>query len=95
MRVEDTDANAPVPYSETTSELRSFVERVERLEAEIREIKPQRVAVFAEAKLRGYVVNVLSCLIAERKRRMGALPESLPALRLSPPWPEPAGCGGD
>ncbi len=49
-------------------ELRQFVERYERLEAEKQEIAAQQKEVMAEAKARGYDTKVLRKLIALRKR---------------------------
>lgn len=52
----------------SSGELRSFVERIERLEAEKADIAAQIKEVKAEAKSRGYLVRVLSKIIAIRKR---------------------------
>ena len=58
--------------SETTSvaaqELRAFVERYERLEAEKKDIADAQKEVMAEAKGRGYDVKVLRKIVALRKR---------------------------
>ncbi len=55
-------------YSVTASELRQFVERFERLEAEKRDIADQQKEVMAEAKGRGYDTRVMRKVIALRKR---------------------------
>lgn len=55
-------------YRVTADELRSFIERVERLEAEKRDIAEQIKEVYAEAKSRGYDVKVMRSLVSERKR---------------------------
>ena len=55
-------------YSATARELRAFVERYERLEAEKKDIADQAKEVLSEAKARGYDVKVLKKLIALRKR---------------------------
>ncbi|MEX0328052.1 MAG: DUF2312 domain-containing protein [Ruegeria sp.] len=55
-------------YKVTAGELRQFVERIERLETEKKEIGEQIKEVKAEAKARGYDVRVLTKLIAIRKR---------------------------
>lgn len=55
-------------YRVSSGELRSFVERIERLEAEKADIAAQIKEVKAEAKSRGYLVRVLSKVIALRKR---------------------------
>lgn len=49
-------------------ELRAFVERVERLEAEKKDISEQISEVLKEAKGRGYQAKYLRKLIALRKR---------------------------
>lgn len=52
----------------TADELRAFVERVERLEAEKQEAAEAQRDVYAEAKARGYDVKVLRKIVALRKR---------------------------
>ena len=54
--------------SATAQELRQFVERVEHLEAEKKDIAEQITDVMAEAKGRGYDTKVLRKIIAMRKR---------------------------
>ncbi len=49
-------------------ELRSFIERVERLEAEKKDIADGIKEVMAEAKGRGYDTKVMRKLISLRKR---------------------------
>jgi uncharacterized protein (UPF0335 family) len=49
-------------------ELRQFIERVERLEAEKSDIADQSKEVMAEAKGRGYDTKVMRKLISIRKR---------------------------
>lgn len=49
-------------------ELRSFVERVERIEADEKALKEDKKEVFAEAKGRGYDTKVLRSIISERRR---------------------------
>lgn len=55
-------------YRVTADELRQFIERVERLEAEKRDIADQQKEVMAEAKARGYDTRVMRKIIALRKR---------------------------
>ncbi|MCC1491783.1 DUF2312 domain-containing protein [Cognatishimia sp. F0-27] len=55
-------------YGVAAGELRSFVERYERLEAEKQEIADQQKEVMAEAKGRGYDTKVLRKIVALRKR---------------------------
>jgi uncharacterized protein (UPF0335 family) len=55
-------------YRVTADELRQFIERVERLNAEKSDIAEQVKEVLAEAKGRGYDTAVLRKIIALRKR---------------------------
>lgn len=55
-------------YRVTATELHSFIERVERLEAEKKDIADTLKEVFAEAKARGYDVPILKKVIALRRR---------------------------
>ncbi len=55
-------------YRVTADELRQFVERFERLDAEKRDIADQQKEVMAEAKARGYDTGVMRKVIALRKR---------------------------
>ena len=50
------------------AELRQFIERFERLEAEKKDIADQQKEVMAEAKGRGYDTKVMRKVIALRKR---------------------------
>jgi len=52
----------------TADELRQFVERYERLEAEKQDIADQQKEVMAEAKGRGYDTKALRKIIADRKK---------------------------
>lgn len=60
--------NSGEAYSVTAEQLRQFVERVEQLEAEKRDIADAIKEVFAEAKGQGYDAKVLRKLVALRKR---------------------------
>ena len=55
-------------YRVAAGELRAFVERFERLEAEKQEIADQQKDVMAEAKARGYDTKVLRKIVALRKQ---------------------------
>lgn len=55
-------------YGVAAEELKSFIERVERLEEEKKEIADQIKEVMAEAKGRGYDTKVMRKIIALRKR---------------------------
>ena len=64
--------DSPEELSETTrvarDELRAFVERLERLEAEKKDIMDQTKEVMAEAKGRGYDTRALRQIISLRKK---------------------------
>ncbi|EIE50496.1 hypothetical protein AL036_04120 [Salipiger aestuarii] len=55
-------------YGIAAGELRSFIERYERLEEEKKEVAEQQKEVMAEAKGRGYDVKVIRKIVALRKR---------------------------
>ncbi|MGR3621840.1 DUF2312 domain-containing protein [Pseudophaeobacter sp.] len=55
-------------YRVTAGELRQFIERFERLDAEKKDIAEQQKEVMAEAKARGYDTKVIRKVIALRKR---------------------------
>lgn len=51
--------------------LRSFVERIERLEAEVKELNSDKSDVYAEAKGNGFDVKALKAVIAYRRKDAG------------------------
>jgi len=55
-------------YLVTADELRQFIERIERLDAEKKDLADQQKEVMAEAKARGYDTKVMRKVIALRKR---------------------------
>lgn len=55
-------------YRVTANELRQFIERIERLDAEKKDLAEQQKEVMAEAKARGYDTKVMRKVIALRKR---------------------------
>lgn len=57
------------------AELRQFVERIERLEEEKREIAEQIKEVYAELKGRGFQPSIMRKVIALRKRDKDDLAE--------------------
>jgi uncharacterized protein (UPF0335 family) len=57
------------PYAVTADELRQFIERLEQLEAEKRDLADQIKEAMAEAKGRGYDTKALRKIIALRKRK--------------------------
>lgn len=69
--IETTDAT----YRVTAAELRQFVERMERLDAEKKDLADQQKEVMAEAKSRGYDTKVLRKVIALRKRSKDEIAE--------------------
>jgi uncharacterized protein (UPF0335 family) len=71
-----------VQYKVTAAELRSFVERYERLEAEKKDIADQQKEVMAEAKGRGYDVKVIKKIVALRKREPADVSEEEAILQL-------------
>lgn len=78
-------------FAVTADELRQFIERYERLEAEKKDIADQQKEVMAEAKGRGYDTKVIRKLIAERKRNADDLAEEQAVLEL---YKEALGYGG-
>lgn len=62
------ETSAEASYRVTSDELRQFVERIERLDAEKKDLADQQKEVMAEAKARGYDTKVLRKVIALRKR---------------------------
>jgi len=66
----------------TGEELRQFIERFERLEAEKKDIAEQQKEVMAEAKGRGYDTKVMRKLIADRKKTHDQLAEEQAVLEM-------------
>jgi uncharacterized protein (UPF0335 family) len=62
----DTATNAE-SYRVTADELRQFIERIERLDAEKKDLAEQQKEVMAEAKGRGYDTKVIRKVVALRK----------------------------
>jgi uncharacterized protein (UPF0335 family) len=69
-------------YRVTADELRQFVERFERLEAEKADIADQQKEVLAEAKGRGYDTKALRKIIALRKREPDDIAEEQAILEM-------------
>ncbi|WP_347833141.1 DUF2312 domain-containing protein [uncultured Planktomarina sp.] len=55
-------------YRVTADELRQFIERIERLDAEKKDLAEHQKEVMAEAKGRGYDTKVMRKLITMRRR---------------------------
>ena len=78
----DFEAAEQTAYRVTASELRGFIERWERLDAEKRDLADQQKDVMQEAKGRGYSVAALRKLIALRKRDSAEVAEEEAILKL-------------
>lgn len=57
--------------SENRTQLRAFVERIERLEEEAKAINDDKKEVYAEAKGSGFDTKVLKRIIADRRKDAG------------------------
>ncbi|GAA0309037.1 DUF2312 domain-containing protein [Rhodovulum strictum] len=77
-----TETPTDISYNVTAEELRQFIERYERLEAEKKDIADQLKEVMAEAKGRGYDTKVLRKIIALRKRDRDEIAEEEAMLEL-------------
>ena len=69
-------------YRVTADELRQFIERVERLDAERKDIVDQQKEVLAEAKGRGYDIKAIRKLITLRRRDQGEVAEEEAVLEI-------------
>lgn len=78
----NADDHAESVYRANASELRQFVERIERLDAEKKDLAEQQKEVMAEAKGRGYDTKVLRKVIARRKRDRADLSEEEAVLEM-------------
>mgnify|MGYP000533643925 CR=1 FL=1 len=76
------DSNSPSSYRVTADELRQFIERFERLEAEKKDIAEQQKEVMAEAKSRGYDTKVLRKVVALRRRDANDIAEEEAVLEM-------------
>ena len=64
-----SDNSGPDSQADVTgAELRQFIERVERLEEEKKEVSEQIKEVFAEIKGRGFDVKAIRQILRERKQ---------------------------
>ena len=66
----------------TGAELRQFVERIERLEAEKQDAADAQKEVYTEVKGRGYDAAVLRKVVARRKKDRDALAEEEAVLEM-------------
>lgn len=69
-------------YNVAADELRAFIERWERLQAEKQEIADQQKEVMAEAKGRGYDTKIIRKLINIRKRNRDDIAEEEAVLEM-------------
>ena len=67
---------------DTGAQLRQFIEQIEQLDAEKREIADHIKAAFADAKAAGFDTKVMRKVIAIRKRRADDLAEEQALLEL-------------
>lgn len=69
-------------YRVASDELRAFIERFERLDAEKKDISDQQKEVMSEAKGRGYETKVLRKIVGLRKREPQEISEEEAVLEL-------------
>ena len=82
MNDETQGSVSDTTYRVTADELRQFVERFERLDAEKKDIADQQKEVMAEAKARGYDTKVMRKIVALRRRDRDDLAEEEAVLAL-------------
>jgi len=70
-----TNPTDDTTYRVTADELRQFVERIERLDAEKKDLAEQHKEVMSEAKSRGYDTAVIRKVVALRKREANDIAE--------------------
>ncbi len=76
------DTAGTATYRVAADELRSFIERIERLDAEKKDIADQQKEVMAEAKGRGYDTKVMRKLVTMRKKDPAEISEEEAVLEL-------------
>ncbi len=77
-----SDVISDTSYRVTADELRQFIERLERLEQEKKDLAEQSKEVMAEAKGRGYDTKVIRKVIALRKREPDDIAEEEAVLEM-------------
>jgi uncharacterized protein (UPF0335 family) len=83
--MKETEADKAVrdsAFRVTGAELRAFIERIERLAAEKKDLADQQKEVFAEAKGRGYDTKIIRRVIALRKREPDDIAEEEAVLEM-------------
>lgn len=63
------ETEADRAFAVTADELRQFIERIEQIESEQRDLAATKAEAYAEAKGRGYDAKVLRKVVALRKRK--------------------------
>ncbi|MBL4751655.1 MAG: DUF2312 domain-containing protein [Amylibacter sp.] len=76
------ETTEPGTYRVAADELRSFIERIERLDAEKKDIAELQKEVMAEAKSRGYDTKIMRKLVAMRKKDPQEISEEEAVLEL-------------
>ncbi|MGI3209914.1 DUF2312 domain-containing protein [Roseovarius tibetensis] len=76
------DMTSDPNYNVTADELRQFVERIERLEEEKKDIADQIKEVYAESKSRGYDQKAMRALITLRKKDSDEVAEQEAVLQI-------------
>lgn len=76
------DSVTDTTYRVTADELRQFIERLERLDAEKKDLADQQKEVMAEAKGRGYDTKVIRKVITMRRRDKDDLAEEEAVLEM-------------
>ena len=82
MDNENSSDSGDASYRVTAGELRQFIERIERLDAEKKDLADQQKEVMAEAKGRGYDTKVMRKLVALRKREPDDIAEEEAVLEM-------------
>ncbi|WP_375267368.1 DUF2312 domain-containing protein [Planktotalea sp.] len=77
-----SDVTSDSSYRVTADELRQFIERLERLDQEKKDLAEQQKEVMAEAKGRGYDTKVIRKVIALRKREPDDIAEEEAVLEM-------------
>ena len=65
---QENENEGDAAYRVTANELRQFIERIERVGSEIKDLQDQQKEIYAEAKSRGYLIMAIRKIVAERKR---------------------------
>jgi uncharacterized protein (UPF0335 family) len=76
------ETTVPGTYRVAADELRSFIERIELLDAEKKDLADQQKEVMAEAKSRGYDTKVMRKLVTMRKKDPQEISEEEAVLEL-------------